>query len=195
MQMTMRWMRMSNSMVVLLVLATAVAGCSSSTSPNYPDAYHQALLATPASPPPSDAAQRFAQLYELTDQPGYEQRTRAFYAPRLYFNDTLTTLGSADQIVEHLGRLHDGGSRIDVEIDDVLTNGTDLYVRWTMDASFSALGSARTSRTIGISQLRFDTDGRVVLQQDFWDPVEGFYRFVPVLGDAIESVRRRFDAR
>lgn len=187
-------MRMLNPIAGLLVLVTVVAGCSNSTPPNYSDAYHRALLATPASPPPSDAAQRFAQLYEHIDLPGYEQRTRAFYAPQLYFNDTLTTLGSADQMVEHLGRLHDGGSRIDVEIDDVLTNGTDLFVRWTMDASFSALGRARTSRTIGISQLRFDADGRVVLQQDFWDPVEGLYRFVPLLGGAIESVRRRFDA-
>ncbi len=185
----------STPIAVLLILGALVGGCSGSVPSDYPEAYHRALLEKPASPPPGDAAQRFAQLYERIDQPGYEQRTRAFYAPRLYFNDTLTTLVSADQVVEHLRRLRDGGSRIDVEIDDVLTNGLDLYVRWTMDASFSALGRSHTSRTIGISHLRFDADGRVVLQQDFWDPVEGFYRFVPLLGSAIDSVRRRFDAR
>lgn len=125
---------------------------------------------------------------------GYEQRTRDFYAQRLYFNDTLATLTTADQLVEHLGRLHEGGSRVTLTIDDTIVLGADLYLRWMMDATFAVLGSARASHTIGISHLRFDDDGRCVLQQDFWDSSYGFYRHVPLVGGAIERIRRRFDA-
>jgi len=179
--------------IALAVLVGVLVGCSSAPPPDYPDAYHRALLTTTPAPVPADAADRFAALYERVDQPGYEERTRAFYAPQLYFNDTLTTLHSADQLVAHLGGMHDGGTRIDVEIEEALTNGRDLYLRWSMNAAFSVLGRPRTSSTIGFSHLRFDADGRVILQQDFWDPVQGLYRHVPVLGGLIDSVRRRFD--
>jgi hypothetical protein len=186
-------MRAAIYTVIPFLVLIGLVGCSRTGAPDYPVAYHRALQTMTPAALPADAADRFAALYEQVDQPGYEARTRAFYAPRLYFNDTLTTLDSADQLVAHLGRMHDSGVRIDVEIEEALTNGRDLYLRWSMVAAISVLGRPRTSSTIGFSHLRFDTDGRVILQQDFWDPVQGLYRHVPMLGGAIDSVRKRFD--
>ena len=173
----------------LLVLA----GCSNVDVSQYPDAYRQALVANPGVVPPPDAAERFAALYRHVHERGVEERVRGFYAPSLYFNDTLATLTSADQVAAHIARLHEGGTRIDMSIDAILPDGHDLYLRWTMVATFAVLGRSKTSRTIGISHLRFDDTGRAVLQQDFWDPSLGFYRHIPVLGSTLEWVRRRFD--
>jgi SnoaL-like domain len=168
-------------------------GCAMPDAASYPAAYHDALRTIAGSSPPTDAVARFAALYARVHEPGYDDRARQFYAPMLYFNDTLTTLHTNEQLVEHLRGMHEAGARMGIAIDDTIASGNDLYVRWTMDATFRALGAERTSRTIGISHLRFDAEGRCVLQQDFWDPALGFYRHIPALGSVIERIRRRFD--
>jgi hypothetical protein len=51
-----------------------------------------------------------------------------------------------------------------------------------------------TSNTVGVTHLRFDEAGRIILHQDFWDSAEGLYRHIPVLGSLIGVIRGRFDA-
>jgi hypothetical protein len=178
---------------VLIGTALLLLGaCVAPVSRDYPERYAEALAKAPSAPPPADAITRFAELYARLHEAGFEERARAFYAPSLYFNDTLTTLATHDELVAHLRGMHEAGTRLSITIDDVIDKGPDLYVRWTMVATFDALGS-RTSRTIGISHLRFAPDGRCALQQDFWDPALGFYRNVPVVGSILERIRRRFD--
>jgi steroid delta-isomerase len=41
----------------------------------------------------------------------------------------------------------------------------------------------------------FAPDGRVREHVDYWDPVEGLYDSLPVLGPALRLVRRRLAAR
>ena len=85
----------------VVAISLLLVGCSSAP-PDYPEAYRRALQMPSSALPPADAADRFAQLYERVDEPGFEERARAFYAPSLYFNDTLATLTSVDQLVAHL---------------------------------------------------------------------------------------------
>jgi hypothetical protein len=63
-----------------------------------------------------------------------------------------------------------------------------------MTFTFEVAGSERVSETIGMTQLRFDRDGRIRFHQDFWDSAQGFYQHVPVLGAAIRSVARRMES-
>ena len=180
---------------IATLLATLCAtACATPRAPDYPQRYASALEGAPIAAPPEGAAARFAELYARVHEPGFDERARAFYAPSLYFNDTLTTLTSNEQLVEHMRGMHHAGTHLSIAIDDTIEKGPDLYVRWTMSATFDVLGSPRASRTVGISHLRFDADGRCALQQDFWDPALGFYRHVPMVGGILERIRRRFDA-
>jgi SnoaL-like domain len=174
-------------------LALVAAGCAAPTAPGYPVVYHDALRTTSPAAPPADAEARFADLYARVHEPGFDARAKAFYANDLYFNDTLATLRTEDELVEHLRRIHDAGTHLVVTIDDAIPRGEDLYLRWTMKATFDVLGRSRTSETIGISHLRFDASGECVLQQDYWDPAFGFYRHVPLVGRLLERIRGRFD--
>ena len=75
------------------------------------------------------------------------------------------------------------------QVDDVARSGGNFYVRWTMDVRFK--GAKEPVRTIGVTLLRFDRDGRAVLHQDFWDPAAGFYEHLPVLGGVMRWIKSK----
>ena len=57
---------------------------------------------------------------------------------------------------------------------------------------FTPVRKPVTSDTIGITHIRFNDDGLVVLHQDFWDTGLGFYQHIPVLGRVVKTINRRF---
>jgi hypothetical protein len=169
-------------------------GCGASNELRYPLRYQKALVAVAAAPVPAGAAQRFAGFFEAVDQPGVAARVDALYGDDVYFSDTLFVTEDRAALTRHFERLSGSGAHIDVDVDDAVVSGANLYLRWRMQVSFpNDRGTPRT-QTIGMTQLRFDESGRVRFQQDFWDSNEGFYRQVPVLGWAIGRVEARLNA-
>lgn len=123
----------------------------------------------------------------------WRDKARSVYASELYFNDTLGTASTIDELLEHLQGVADNADSLEVLVQDVVTSNAGTYLRWHMVSRFSVLGSPKESRTIGVSLLRFDDDGRIVFQQDYWDSTEGFYQHIPVLGAALRAIGRRFE--
>ena len=44
---------------------------------------------------------------------------------------------------------------------------------------------------MGISHLRFDTEGKIILHKDFWDAAGGLYEDLPVLGGGMRWIKSR----
>ena len=53
------------------------------------------------------------------------------------------------------------------------------------------MGKDIEATSIGISQLRFNADGKVVMHQDFWDSTEGLFSHLPGIGGAVRWVRSK----
>jgi hypothetical protein len=181
----------------LVLAASALAGCAPARIHAYPQQYPDALAAAEldtADTIPADAAERFAAFFEAVHEADIRPRVEALYAPNAYFSDTLFLANERDALVTHFERLQQSGTRIDVAVDDAVRSGNDLYLRWRMAFRFKIAGNERVSETIGMTQLRFDRDGRIRFHQDFWDSTQGLYQHVPVLGTAIRSVARRLES-
>ena len=54
---------------------------------------------------------------------------------------------------------------------------------------FSAKGRDIHSVSIGMTQLRFNDEGKIILHQDYWDGAEGFYQHLPYIGYFVRKVR------
>jgi hypothetical protein len=67
--------------------------------------------------------------------------------------------------------------------------GIDWYVRWRMTVAVDGLNGGAPVVTYGVTQFRFDADGRVLLHKDFWDAGTGLYEHLPVLGGIVARVR------
>jgi hypothetical protein len=175
-----------------IVLACAVAGCSSGPQ-DFTRDYSAALAARPGvvlsgNEEGRRAVSRFAALYGDLSEPNVQARVREVYAEDAWFNDTIATEVGIDAIEHYLLKTARGAELVQAKIDDVAVSGADCYVRWTMEIRAKNLAGGRPIITSGISRLRFDPAGRVVLHQDYWNPAAGIYQHLPLLGPAIRFV-------
>jgi len=118
-----------------------------------------------------------------------EENLRATYANDVYFNDTFTTLNGIDEVVEYLGKTVKMMESAQVTILDVAKSDSDYYLRWQMDMEFFARKKRIKSRSIGVTQMRFNAEGKVVYHQDFWDSSNAFYQHLPIVGGLVKRVQ------
>lgn len=159
--------------------------------PDIIESYEQAMRDFPGSESAIDLGlERFKAAYANLTDPRLVDKIRETYAESLFFNDTLHTLHSLEDLAEYMGRTGAGLQESAVEVHHVIRDGVDVYVRWTMEFKTRAVGRDIHSHSIGISHLRFDDDGRVVLHQDFWDSGHALYAHLPFVGFAVRRARR-----
>ncbi|MEN1729604.1 MAG: nuclear transport factor 2 family protein [Pseudomonadota bacterium] len=119
------------------------------------------------------------------------QRISELYAPELYFNDTIHTHTTRDGLVDYLGRTGDALNESTVEIKQVIRDGNDVFVRWSMVFRLRAVGREIHSESIGMTHLRFNEEGQVLIHQDFWDSGHALYAQLPVIGFFVRRAHAR----
>lgn len=178
---------------MLLTLLSGFLTLSACTSiESYVPGYLQALNQYPASSivAEEDIKNRFIEVFENLDNPKLENFVENLYAEDFYFNDTLHTFTDRSELTDYLIKTGHNIGSIGIEIDEVTVADNDIYLRWVMSIRYDTLNKGEEIRSIGISHLRVDDNGQVVLQQDFWDGVDAFYKHIPFLGNLIGLVRK-----
>lgn len=170
---------------VLVIIVTI--GCiarGGSTMDNFSeDAYEAALERFPGSEQAiDDGLEAFIEGYGDLAHADLRARITELYADDLYFNDTIHTYTNRDDLVDYLGKTGDALDESVVDVKQVMRDGSDVFVRWSMDFKLRALGREIHSRSIGITHLRFNESGKVLLHQDFWDSGHALYAQLPVVG-------------
>ena len=177
---------LSATLVVLL------SGCASGPT-DFTRDYHRALADRPGvavvdRQTAKQVVARFAALYGNLSEENVAANVRNAYAPEAWFNDTIATEVGIDAIEKYLLKTARGAEKVEAKINDVAVSGADVYARWTMEIRTKNLAGGQPVITEGLSQLRFDDQGRIVLHQDFWNPSSGIYQHLPLLGPAIRFV-------
>jgi len=114
------------------------------------------------------------------------------YAEQIWFNDTLKTICGRETLRSYLSHSAQGVDACTVKIDDIArSQAGDYLVRWSMMIQFKRFKRGVQTHSIGISLLRFDAEGRVLLHQDFWDAAGALFEHVPVLGWGIRQIKAR----
>ncbi len=173
--------------IVPLLAALVLGGCNSGASPMpYAIEYRDALQRSPGAPQDAaSVAARFVDMFADIHDPALPDKVRALYAPELYFNDTLATFRDRAALIRYLSATADRVQVMDVEMLDAFAVGNDIYLRWFMHLEFKAGWRQAATDTVGITHLRLDSSGKVILHQDFWDNAEGIFRQVPIVGRAV----------
>ena len=194
--------------VVGLVLATAaiLLFLSSSAVPNRSAeavAEFQTRLAKVApsgleegSPGEKAALDRFTKFLQgIGDVKFVRDQTLQVYAADAYLDDTLVVHRGASEIEAYFVKTSETMKSYQVTIDDVAKSGDDYYVRWTMVFSAPLLSGGAPVHSIGISQIRFNREGKVAVHQDFWDSGKNMYGHLPFVGGAVGIVRKRLESK
>jgi hypothetical protein len=185
-------------LLTLLVIAILIPACA----PN-PDTakrvaeYKTALSSTKAESSSNPSEQSVAAfttfLQKIGDEDYVRENTAKVYAKDAYLNDTLVTHHGPEAIMAYFLETADTMSSYEVTIDDIASSGPEHYIRWTMVFSAPGLNGGKPVESCGVSHIRLNGEGKVVMHQDFWDAGTNIYGQIPVLGGVIESIRRRFE--
>jgi hypothetical protein len=160
--------------------------------------FQEAMASTSAvqGPPRGSAAEqeaisRFENFLGHLDEQTARNKTEKVYAPDAYLNDTLKTIHGSPAIRDYFIKTAEGLEDMTVVFDDVAVSGHNYYFRWTMDTRMKHLAKGKTVRTIGVTLVRFDPQGRVLIHQDFWDSAQGVWDHVPGVGAAIRWIQSK----
>ena len=162
--------------------------------------YARALAATTARRQGSGGAageaveaglERFKGVFAEFAPEAIRARAAGVYAADAYFNDQVKELHGAGEIAPYLARSAEMLASWSIRFDDLVEGDREFYLRWEM--TFATRGAQDKPPVVapGISHLRLDADGMVIMHQDFWDSTAGIFERVPVLGAAIRAVKRR----
>ncbi|NCO19276.1 MAG: nuclear transport factor 2 family protein [Gammaproteobacteria bacterium] len=158
----------------------------------YLESYRTALLSRPGSKHGIDSGlEQFRKTFADLASPETEQHVLDLYAAQMYFNDTLKQFDRRETLAAYMGHMAASIESSEVHVEQELRDGSDVFLRWTMRFTSRALGRNIVSETIGMTHLRFNDQGEVVLHQDFWDPASGLYRHLPLIGWLLDLVDRR----
>jgi hypothetical protein len=183
------------------MIAVLLSACASRTPAVDPMAWHaESLKATDAaavgSPASGSAAEKaavekFRAFFGDLREDLIKKDIRSVYAPDVRFNDTLKSIQGVGPLEHYLVETARNVESCKVEIEEVLTSPSGVYVRWRMGIRFKKFHKGTTQESIGMSHLRFDKEGRVVYHQDYWDSGANLFEKIPVLGSGIRAVKRR----
>ncbi len=156
-------------------------------------------LAFIAEPPGADlsgaeekaAIKRFEDYLAHFSEASIRQNTRRTYAPNAFLNDTLKTVRGSAAIEEYFLKTLANTESMRVEFTDVARSGNEYYFRWIMDIKFRHFAKGQVVRTIGMTHVRFNDEGQVILHQDYWDSAQGFFEYVPVIGGGIRFIKSK----
>lgn len=137
------------------------------------------------------AIERFQDLLSDFKAPDFADRVREVYAEDAFFNDTLKTVHGAAAIEEYLVATADAIERGTVDFLDLVSADGNYYFRWEMTIRFKRFARNEDKKSVGMTHVRFDSEGRIVLHQDYWDSTGGLFEHVPVLGWMVRRVKSR----
>ncbi|MEO5913614.1 MAG: nuclear transport factor 2 family protein [Luteolibacter sp.] len=190
---------------VVLALVAVTLFLVSCAAPNHSEddvsSYRKAMESVkpsglePDGPGEAAALQRFKSFLQgIGDVKFVRENTLKVYASDAYLDDTLVVHHGAADIQQYFTKTSETMTSYQVTIDDMARSGNDYYVRWTMVFGAPALSGGKPVHSVGISQIRFNREGKVEFHRDFWDSGKNFYAHLPVVGGAIGFVRKRLEA-
>ena len=176
-----------------------MAGCTSKPEELAPStaAHHAALekaKAIPSLPAGSEtekeALRRFEEFYAVYSAEAIKSQVREVYAENAWFGDPFHQVRGIDEIERYFVAMAEPVESCTFTVDSMQRVGDDFFARWTMRLVSKAAKGEEPIEAIGMSHVRYDAEGRIVFQQDYWDTSVMFDR-LPVVGFWTRLVKDR----
>jgi len=171
-----------------MVLMTSCTSKSKNRSPDWSRnaTVLEATETVPAMDPGSelekDALRRFEEFYADYSVEAIRAGVRDVYAEDAWFGDPFHIVEGVDAIEHYFVVMAEPVEQCTFTVDSMQRSGNDYFARWTMRLESSA-AKGEIIETIGLSHVRYNAEGKVIFQQDYWDtsamldrlPVVGFW--------------------
>ena len=129
---------------------------------------------------------RIATLFE-TFAPADVLRLGEYYRDDAFFKDPFHEVRGLREIQRIFAAMFETMEDPRFAVTQRLKNGSEIVLLWRL--AFRLRGTPQSLD--GASHLRLDGQGLVAWHRDYWDPAEGIYEKLPLLGALMRWVKRR----
>jgi len=148
-------------------------------------------LMGPGSAREEDYLERFKMLWSNFTPEYLSHNLSGVYAPDVWFNDTIKTITNHVDLEHYMVETASRVASCKIEFINFIHTDDGYFSRWKMSILPDAKNPDDEWVSYGISHLRFNEDGLVVLHQDYWDPAGGLYEHLPGIGWILRNIRAR----
>lgn len=197
-------MKHTHQLVAAFFVAAFLVGCQSNNNMHTqttPDtAYLEALktsdpaqfnLPEPGSAEESAMLQAVKDLFTDYSQENLAANIPQVYGSHLYFRDAFRLIRSPEELRTYMLNGLEPLEGAEFVFNDVARSGGDFYLNWTMRLDFKKTPTGTWEESIGITRLRYNSEGKVIFHQDYWDPTDIVYRRIPVASQLIGWVKKK----
>ena len=146
---------------------------------------------TPSRDSEAEAAmlERVQALFRDYSYENLAQNVTEVYAEETYFRDAFKHFDRAEDIREYMLEGLKPLNQAEFVFNRVARSGNDYYLDWTMRLDFKKTPPNTWEESIGVSHMRFNSQGQVIFHQDYWDPTDIVYRRIPIAKQLIAFVK------
>lgn len=147
----------------------------------------------PAPGTPEEAAMLEAvkALFSDYSRENLEANIKKVYADEVYFRDAFKQFTTSSEIEEYMLAGLKPLSDAEFVFNRVARTGSEFYLDWTMRLDFKSTPDGTWEESIGVTHMRFNSEGKVIFHQDYWDPTDIVYRRIPIAKQLIAYVKKK----
>lgn len=111
------------------------------------------------------------------------------YAEEIYFRDAFKQFNRLDDLLPYLLKGLQAVSGVQFVFNHIMRSKDEFFIEWTMSIQFK--GKEYFESSMGMSRFRFNSEGKVIFHQDYWDPTTLIYQKIPIAKQLIRFVQKR----
>jgi len=147
----------------------------------------------PATGTPAEAEmlERVEALFANYTQDYLQENVTKVYAEKVYFRDAFKRFERADEIRDYLVHGLSALTAVEFKFQRVIRSGDEFYIDWLMRLDFKQTPAGTWEESIGMTHMRFNSQGQIIFHQDYWDPTDIVYQRIPVARQLINYVKKK----
>jgi hypothetical protein len=184
--------------IMMLVPIVALASCAGG-KPMSLENYTKELAATdpaksalakPGSAEEKAGIENFKAYYKVFAEDIIRRDTKTLYAKEAFFKDGYKEVKGVEAIETYFIATTKAVVSCTFDITEVIIHEGNYYFRWVMKLTIKR-DKDNPIEQVGMSHVRFASDGKVIFHTDYWDTSVVFER-APVIGSIIRWAKEQF---
>ncbi|MFP4156826.1 MAG: nuclear transport factor 2 family protein [Opitutales bacterium] len=148
-------------------------------------------LPAPGSPEEAEMLGAVKALFSDYTRENLDANIPRIYAEKVYFRDAFKQFDSAEAIRRYMLEGLSALENAEFVFRRVARAGDDFYLDWVMRLDFKKTPTGSWEESIGMTHMRFNSEGQIIFHQDYWDPTDIVYRRIPVAKQLINYVKKK----
>jgi ketosteroid isomerase-like protein len=133
-------------------------------------------------------AERVKQAYQNLGSENLDE-VASLYTEDVYFEDPSHGIQGRAHLIEYFGNMFQNLDHCSFKFHQTISNGSDIFLAWTMFLNHPRLRGGETIRVEGASYLK-TTNGKIYFHRDYFDMGAMVYEHLPLLGRILLKIKQ-----